>query len=71
MSKKIRIVSEEGLTKIWIDDKELDMVKSVHFSQEGGDPLPIVTICLYADVDIECQEISTRVYKKNRQATQT
>lgn len=40
--------------------KKLEMVTSINFKQKAGEPLPLIALCFYSDVDIECQGLETR-----------
>lgn len=66
----LKVRSKDGITEIWLDGNKLDMVKSISLCQNAGQPMPLVKLEIYADADIECQNLGSRLIKKSSKATQ-
>lgn len=60
----LKILSHDGITEIWLDGNKLDMVKSISLCQNAGDISPLVTLEFYANADIECQDLDSRLIRK-------
>lgn len=49
----VKICSIDGVTHIYVNGKELDLVKYFCVKQTTDDPVPLISVEFYSDIEIE------------------